>query len=86
MTTQRLRVNQNRVTGNSGRRQAWAFNLSENGHAREVTRIMKVRSDNKEDGDANEDDDKLFPNAGQTDETVAMLTVPSPSGLRILLT
>ena len=47
---------------------------------------MKVRSDNKEGGDANEDDDKLFRNAGQTDETVAMLTVPSPSGLRFLLT
>lgn len=29
-----------------------------------VTRIMKVRSDNKEDGDANKDEDKLFCNAG----------------------
>ena len=47
---------------------------------------MKVRSDNKEDGDANEDDDKLFRNAGQTNETAAMLKVPSPSGLRFLLT
>lgn len=52
------------MIGNSGRRRARAFNLSENGHPREVTRIMKVRSDNKEDGDANEDDDKLFRKLG----------------------
>ena len=44
--------------------QARAFNLSENGHARGVTRIMKVRGDNKEDGDANEDDGKLFRSTG----------------------
>ena len=63
MTTQGLSVNQNVVASNSGRRQARAFNLIENGHARGVTRIMKVRSDNKQDGDANEDDDKLFRSA-----------------------
>ena len=63
LTAQGLSVNQNVVTSNSGRRQARAFNLIENGHARGVTRIMKVRSDNKQDGDANEDDDKLFRSA-----------------------
>ena len=47
LTTQGLSVNQNVVASNSGRRQARAFNLIENGHARGVTRIMKVRSDNK---------------------------------------
>ena len=64
LTTQRLSVSQNIVIGNSGRRRARAFSFSENGHARGVTRIMKVRSDNKEDGDANEDDDELYRNAG----------------------
>ena len=59
MTTQRLSVNQSIVIGNSGGRQARAFSLSENGHARGLTRIMKVICDNKEDGDANEDDDKF---------------------------
>ena len=63
LITQRLSVNQNVVTSNSGRRQERAPNLIENGHARGVTRIMKVRSDNKQDGDANEDDDKLFHSA-----------------------
>ena len=52
------------MIGNSGRRRARAFNLSENGHVRGVAPIMKVRSENKEDGDANEDDDKLFRKAG----------------------
>ena len=63
LITQRLSVNQNVVTSNSGRRQERAPNLIGNGHARGVTRIMKVRSDNKQDGDANEDDDKLFHSA-----------------------
>lgn len=59
MTTQRLSVNQNIVIGNSGERLARALNLSENGHARGFTRIMKVINDKKEGGDANEDDDKF---------------------------
>ena len=47
------------MIGNSGERLARALNLSENGHARGVTRIVKVISDKKEGGDANEDDDKF---------------------------
>ena len=41
LTTQRLSVNQNIVIGNSGERLARALNLSQNGHARGVTRIKK---------------------------------------------
>lgn len=59
LTTQRLSVNQNIVIGNSGERLARALNLSQNGHARGVTRFMKVISDKKEGGDANEDNDKF---------------------------
>ena len=59
LTAQRLSVNQNIVIGNSGERLARALNLSQNDHARGVTRIMKVISDKKEGGDANEEDDKF---------------------------
>ena len=59
LTTQRLSVNQNIVIGNSGERLARALNLSQNGLARGVTRFMKVISDKKEGGDANEDNDKF---------------------------
>lgn len=47
------------MIGNSGERLVRALNLSENGHARGFTRIMKVINDKKEGGDANEDDDKF---------------------------